>query len=389
MTSDVVFFDGPERETLLPLTYLRPIALCIVGMTTIADKWRELHGGLYSFLTPSYLADAYQTEAAPNERNNHSTYVNGACLPSKDLLAAIDALEKDQCLMFDGSIIAFKSKQQFSDYEKVKSHTQSLKKIEIEALLIQYPEDILKHAGHAYLKDYEYASKLRTSVDLDVSSRHRGNQLFIGSNVKIYDAIINSEEGPVYIDDDAEIMENAVIKGPVYIGKGTKIHVGAKIYAGCMFGPQCRIGGEVKRTTIFGYTNKAHDGYLGDSVLGRWCNLGADTNNSNMKNTYGHVSLWDESSDTFRTTDLQFLGMILGDHTMSAINTSFNTGTVIGIFCSIIDRIPPRHMPSFSWGNNQTYKIDKAIQVATAAFSRRDLKLTSGYESAIRHLAER
>ena len=182
-------------------------------------------------------------------------------------------------------------------------------------------------------------------------------------------------------------MENAVIKGPVYIGRGTKIHVSAKVYADTMLGEQCRIGGEIKRTTIFGYSNKAHDGYLGDSVLAKWCNLGADTNNSNLKNTYGLVSLWDASANAYRTTDRNFLGMILADHTMAAINTSFNTGTVTGIFSNILNRTPDRFVPSFSWGHEAKYNVDKAISVAKTVLDRRSLQMSVAYESAIRYLA--
>jgi len=322
------------------------------------------------------------------EEGTECIYINGTCLPNDYLVQEIKGLSIDQGLKSGESLVALKVRvKQESTLEDIIRLFDASHLTDVEAEVIRYPEDILNFSRTEFLKDYEIMTKGKSSEPLDPSSKHRGDKLFIGRNTKIYDAIINSEEGPVYIDDDVEIMENAVIKGPAYIGKGSKVHVGAKIYSDTMIGTQCRIGGEVKRTTIFGYSNKAHDGYLGDSVLAKWCNLGADTNNSNLKNTYGLISLWDESMQSYRTTDRQFLGMILGDHTMSAINTSFNTGTVAGIFSNILDRTPDRYIGSFSWGKEKKYKVDKAISVAKTVHNRRSLELSDAYEFAIRHLA--
>lgn len=382
----LVFFDSHEREQLLPLTYLRSTADLMVGMRTIKEKWLDSFNQGHSILTSAYIQGLYPLDGMVSE--SVCIYINGACLPDEELIKEVKALKANEGLKDGQHLIALKAqiKEGFATSDVIDLFDESQIK-DVTADVISYPEDVLNRSRTEFLKDYEAVTEGKTSHALDPSSKHRGGDLFIGQNTKIYDAIINTEEGPVYIDDDVEIMENAVIKGPVYIGKGTKIHVGAKVYADTMLGEQCRIGGEIKRTTIFGYSNKAHDGYLGDSVLGKWCNLGADTNNSNLKNTYGLVSLWDLSTQSYRTTDRNFLGMIVGDHTMAAINTSFNTGTVTGIFSNILDRTPDRHMPSFSWGKGVVYKVDKAIAVAKTVFARRSLKMTDAYESAIRYLA--
>lgn len=382
----LVFFDSHERAQLLPLTYLRSTADLMVGMRTIKDKWLDHFVQGHSVLTQDYLQDLYPV--ADIDEDQMCIYINGACLPDADLIAMIKALKPGESLKSGDQLIALKAPMKqgvtLGDVLQLFDESQTQ---QTPATLINYPEDILNHSRSEFLKDYVTKTNGKTSAALDPSSKHRGEDLFIGANTKIYDAIINTEEGAVYIDDDVEIMENAVIKGPVYIGRGTKIHVSAKVYADTMLGEQCRIGGEIKRTTIFGYSNKAHDGYLGDSVLAKWCNLGADTNNSNLKNTYGLVSLWDASANAYRTTDRNFLGMILADHTMAAINTSFNTGTVTGIFSNILNRTPDRFVPSFSWGHEAKYNVDKAISVAKTVLDRRSLQMSVAYESAIRYLA--
>ncbi len=380
----IVFFDGPEHQTLLPLTYLRPAALCRVGMKTICEKWKSELNLPVSFLTAPYLSNLYPYTPTSSE----SIFINGACLPDKCLYQQIDKLGADEILMCQDSPMVFKGiNLNINTIGDIARIVHERKSIEVDIRVIKYPEDILNLAREEFLADYHMYSTQRASLLPDSSTRVRGSELFVGRNTKIYDAIINTLDGPVFIDDDAEIMEGAVIKGPVYIGKGTQIHVGAKIYADTILGPGCRIGGEVKRTTILGYSNKAHDGYLGDSVIGHWCNLGADTNNSNMKNTYGLVSLWDIKEEAFRKTTRQFLGMILGDHTMSAINTSFNTGTVSGIFTNILNKNPGRYVSSFSWGGDQKYDVEKAIKVADMTFARRGIKMEKAYEQAIRYLA--
>lgn len=379
----IVLYDGIQRQSLLPLTYLRPISEIRIGIRTIEEKWQGEFKGSCNTITQDYLQPLYVTENIKSEK----VFINGACLPSEKLIALIKGLKINQGLKANGNVVAFKSTEILSNLNLIKTFESSLNFKEIDADLIVYPEDILHFLEQEFLRDFRQLNSLRASASLDSSVRVRGEDIFIGSDVKLNDVILNATEGPIYIDDGAEIMEGAVIRGPVCIGKYSKVHVGAKIYAGTMLGPHCRVGGELKRTAMFGYANKAHDGYLGDSIIGQWCNLGADTNNSNMKNTYGIVSLFDIENNAYRQTGRQFMGMVLADHTMCGINTSFNTGTVSGIFCSILDKNPMRYIPSFSWGSNEKYQIDKAIEIAKKAMARREVQMSKSYEQAIRRLA--
>ncbi len=381
-----VFFDGKEREQLLPLTYLRPTSRCMVGMKTIEEQWHHLHGGNYSHLTPSYLQALY-----PYEPDTEVvTFVNGGCLPNTTLISQIDQLSSSEALYNKSNqLVAFKAPaSRLTSREDLKTYISDLSQVRCEALVLAYPEDILKYSTDSYIEQYGAISDTLISATLDETNRVIGSDLYVGKDTSVTCAIINTTEGPVYIDDRVIIMEGAVIKGPVYLGPGTRIHVGAQVYAGTILGPECRIGGEIKRTTMFGYCNKAHGGYLGDSVLAKWCNLGAATNNSNMKNTYGKVNLWDISTNQKRKTDHQFLGSILGDHTMTAIQTSLNTGTLTGVFSCLLDRAPKTYMPSFSWGNHDRYDIEKAVEVARHAMSRRSIDMPEAYAQALHHLSD-
>jgi len=357
----------------------------MVGMKTIEDQWQDLHQGNYSHLTPSYLKDLYpyqpDTEVV--------TFVNGASLPDASLISQVEELPLSKALYNQGDqLVAFKAPaSQVTSREHLKSCIADLGRTKCTASLLSYPEDILSFSTQLFVDHYKTLRNLLTSTTLDDTNRVIGSDLYVGKDTSVSCAIINTTEGPVYIDDRVTIMEGAVIKGPVYLGPGTRIHVGAQIYAGTFLGPECRIGGEIKRTTMFGYCNKAHGGYLGDSVLAQWCNLGAATNNSNMKNTYGKVNLWDISSQQKRKTENQFLGSILGDHTMTAIQTSLNTGTVTGVFACLLDRAPKTYMPNFSWGNHNEYDVGKAVEVARHVMSRRSKEMPEAYAQALHHLA--
>lgn len=383
----IVLYDGPQRNSLLPLTYLRPIALCPVGIRTIARKWQDDLGLPVTHLTQDYLQSLFPYK--PVSADEH-LFINGGCLPSDDLISVLSDLNLNEVVEYHGIPIAFKAKaEQINALADIERLLLTRSKIHHKSSVIRFPEDLLNFAGAELIKDYRFIYDRRSGQNkLDDSVKVRGKDLLVGNKVLAYDAIINTTDGPVIIDDDAEVMEGAVIKGPAYIGNRSKVHVGAKIYGNTILGTECRVGGEIKRTIIFGYTNKAHDGYLGDSILGNWCNLGADTNNSNMKNTYGNVSLYDIDNASFRTTSRQFLGMVLGDHTMAAINTSFNTGSVTGVCTNILDPRPPRYVPSFTWGDGQKYRIDKAVEVATHAMNRRGLTLSVAYEQTLRYLSE-
>lgn len=381
---DITLFDGPEHLSMLPLTYLRPVSHCRVGMMTILEKWQLRLSANYSCQTSAYLQDLFPLTSATSDR----IWINGAVLPSDLLQTQISSLKIGELLISEKKIVALRS-----DKENINIANIDIKEgwsaSEVEVDFLEYPEDILNYCDQEFRKDYKLVTDQAQGVDADPSVRCRGSQIFIDPTAKVYDCILNATEGPIYIGPNAEVMEQAVIKGPVCIGANSTIHVGAKVYAHTMLGPHCKIGGEVKRATMFGYANKAHDGYLGDAVLSHWCNLGADTNNSNMKNTYGHVSLWSPAAEAFRMTDRQFLGVIMGDHTMSAINTAYMTGSVTGVCANVFGNTnPKRWSPCFTWGDeNTSYDIDKAIEVAQRAMSRRNIELSPAYAKVLRHIS--
>jgi UDP-N-acetylglucosamine diphosphorylase/glucosamine-1-phosphate N-acetyltransferase len=216
--------------------------------------------------------------------------------------------------------------------------------------------------------------------------------IFLEPGAKIECATLNASTGPIYIGKDAEIMEGALIRGPFALCEHATLKMGTKIYGPTTIGPHSKVGGEVNNSVIFGYSNKAHDGFLGNSVIGEWCNLGADTNNSNLKNNYIEVKLWDYASGRFIPTGLQFCGLIMGDHSKSGINTMFNTGTVVGVSANIFGSgFPRNYIPSFSWGGAQgyiTYHIDKALEVASQVMKRRDIKLDEIEQDILKHIFE-
>ena len=379
----IVFFDGPEFDSLLPITYLRPCVLSPIGTGTILSQWQKLIDiKSYGFLTPDYLRKLYPYDSSSHDK----IFINGASLPSKELAKEIEALPTNSALFSGSDLICFRSSLNFSNYADLVNETDKLEKQDFAVQMIRYPEHLLDLSEAVLLSDY---SNAKHSVNTP-NTRHFkviGQDLHIGKNVKILDAVLNTSTGPIMIDDGVEIMEGSVLRGPIYIGADSVISMGAKIYGNTIIGRNCRVGGEVKRSTISNFSNKSHDGYMGDSFIGEWCNLGANTINSNMKNSYGKVSLFDIQKNEYRVTERQFLGMILGDHTMTAINTSFNTGSVTGIFSNVLDKSPNRFTPSFSFGNQQ-YWVDKAIEIANRAMQRRNKSVTTAYESAIRFLAQ-
>jgi len=381
--NNVILFDGAAWNTLRPLTLTRPTSDCQVGIRTIRQKWEGYLQGNYSILTKDYLSSLF-----PTHWTEDNLMINGAALPNPSLIANVNNLKANQALVDHGEIIAFRYSGDQLTMDDVQSAVGNFEKIEVATDLITYPEAIINFCDQEYRKDYGSITANRTSQPIDTSVKTRGDQIFIEEGAKVYDCILNATEGPIYIGRDAEIMENAVVKGPVGIGDNCTVHVSSKIYAHTMLGPWTKIGGEVKRSTIFGYSNKAHDGYLGDSVIGKWCNMGADTNNSNMKNTYGMVSLWDMTSEKYRVTDRQFLGLIMGDHTMCAINTAFMTGSVTGVFANVFGQAPNRWTPPFSWGSAEAdYNVDRAITVAERAQSRRKITTSEDYKTVLRHIA--
>ncbi len=364
-----LLFDDQNRSNLLPLSYTRPVAEFRVGILTITEKWaqympsKSVFGG---FVTEDYLQAKY-----PSDIQDDQLWVNGSVCPNKDLMADILALDFNEALFDeDENIIAFRSGNFEESLDCEKSYT------DVSFTHILNSWDIFSKNGVEIKSDFDLITEGRVSQKANSTNTILGeNNVFIEEGATVSCAIINAESGPVYIGKDAVVMEGSIIRGPFALCESSHTKLGAKIYGPTTVGPHSKVGGELNNVVIFGYTNKGHDGFLGNSVLGEWCNIGADSNNSNLKNNYAEVKLWDYETDRFKLTGLQFCGLVMGDHSKCGINTMFNTGTVVGVSANIFGAGFPRNfIPSFSWGGPQgqtTYTINKAFEVAEIVMARR------------------
>jgi len=368
-----ILFDGSVRNQLLPFTYTRPVADIRIGILTIREKWEKHLGYTTTTITEDYLSDKW-----PMVEMEFNILINASFLPSEPLVAMIKELQPNQAIFYQDEPIAFYSLEDqevdFDTYE-IFEYSQD------DVIRIEHTWDIFSKNHEAIERDFELMTYGRVSQPIPnsvvVFQRER---IFIEEGAKLPLCSLNAEAGPIYIGKDTEIMEGAMIRGPFALCEGATIKMGAKIYTGTTVGPYCKVGGEVNNSVLFAYSNKGHDGFLGNSVLGEWCNLGADTNTSNLKNNYAEVRLWDYESGRFAPTGLQFCGLIMGDHSKCGINTMFNTGTVVGVSANIYGSGFPRNfIPSFSWGGSAgmiTYKTDKAFETAQIAMSRRKVEFT-------------
>ncbi len=381
---NIILFDEPSiRTSLLPLTYTRPVAACRVGILTIADKWSKQLKGSISYLTEDYLSAKFTIN-----KTEDNIFINGALCPDEKLIAAIEKLNIGEGLQWNNQILAVRLKD-FNPLETdgIKHTTYSN-----EVTLIDRPWKIFKQNAAQIKADFKVITKGRTSASItDLHTIVYGKEnIFIEEGASIKAAILNAESGPIYIGKNAQVHEGAIIKGSFALCEGAHVHMGAKIKGDTTIGPFSRAGGEISNSVIFGYSNKGHDGFIGNTVLGEWCNLGADTNTSNLKNNYDQVKLWSYEKGGFQNTGEQFCGLIMGDHSKSGINTMFNTGTVVGVSANVFGAGFPRNfIPSFSWGGPaglSTFNIKKADEVATRVMERRNLKYDHTEASILNHI---
>ena len=372
---NIIFFDHPQlRRSLLPLTYTRPVAGIRVGILTIAEKWERIYEQSGGYITQEYLTGSH-----PGKSSESNLLINGAACPSKDLLDVIDGLGMDCALMQEGLLLALKTTQEGYELFAEKGDFEAKDIVEYygEAHIVRFPWDIFKYNGAEIINDFELITKERQSAGIQDKHTivYNEAQVFVEPGVIMRAAVINAEDGPVYIGKNAHIHEGAKIKGPFALCEGSFVNMDGKMRGGTTIGPYCKVGGEINNAVIFGNSNKGHEGFLGNAVVGEWCNFGADTNNSNLKNNYGEVKLWNYDKDTFVPTGLQFCGLIMGDHSKCGINTMFNTGTVVGVSANIFGAgYQPNFIPSFSWGGvggSQTFQPEKAYEVAEKVMERR------------------
>ena len=362
---------------MLPLTFTKPTAEIRFGINTIKEKWESILGLKCSYLTKPHLQVKYKAHF-----KKENTLINGSVIPDKDLLAEINNLGINEALVKDEFIVAVNTAdtglteinaETCKKYRQIRSVSSFLK--------INHLWELFKHNGEVIVKDFESITKGRRSVNISKNNNLLNpDNIFVEEGAMVQFATINASAGPVYIGKGAEVMEGVVIRGPFALCEQSTLKIGAKIYGPTTVGPFSKVGGEINNSIIMGYTNKAHDGFLGNSILGEWCNIGADTNCSNLKNNYASVKLWSYISGKFEDTGQQFCGLIMGDHSKCGINTMFNTGTVVGVSANIFGQGFPRtFIPSFSWGGAggfTTFLLPKALEVARRVMARRNIELS-------------
>lgn len=359
----------------MPLTFTRPVAEIRVGILTIADKWRQYMGEAVSYLTQPYLNQKFTLC-----HGTHNLYINGAVCPDEHIVASIRSLKMGEALYHKGLLVAINGDNvELQDVEEVANYASSKSQECSNCTIIRDVWDIFLYNGEQIRSDFKLLTAGRQSqpVNDKYTAVYNEENIFIEEGAKIRAAILNAENGPIYIGKNAQVHEGAVIKGPFALGEESNVNVGGKMRGDVSIGPFCKVGGEVAASVIFGYTNKGHEGYLGNSVLGEWCNLGADTNTSNLKNNYAEVKIWNYAKGGFKKTGQQFCGLIMGDHSKCGINTMFNTGTVVGVSANIFGAGFPRNfIPSFSWGGAagfETFQLRKVYEVAEKVMERRQV----------------
>ena len=380
-----ILFDGPSRNNLLPFTFTRPVADIRVGILTIREKWEFYLKTTTTTVTEDYLSDKY-----PMVEMDENVMVNASYLPNLELVEMIRDLKANQAIFKDEDVIAFFTKEaqddiDFQDYEAIEFAEDIIK--------IENTWDIFSKNGEAIQEDFTLITKEKTSQSIPASNNIIApHNIFIEEGAKLEFTTLNASKGPIYIGKNAEIMEGAIIRGPLALCENAVVKLGAKIYGPTTLGLSSKVGGEINNSVIFDNSNKGHDGFLGNSVVGEWCNLGADTNNSNLKNNYAEVRLWDYQTEGFAKTGLQFCGLMMGDHSKCGINTMFNTGTVIGVSANIFGSGFPRNfVPSFSWGGNSgftTYLTKKAFEVADVVMARRKIEFSDQDKVILEHVFE-
>lgn len=382
---NLILFDDPSiRQDLSPFTLTRPVSEIRVGILTITEKWEKHLATKASFHTDNYLSEKY-----PLKSTDNNLLINGAVCPDDELVKSIKALNKEEAIAYNGILIAAQTSKTSFDGIKVMDYPH-------EITLIDQVWKIFQHNGAQIKADFALITKNRKSSELNDSHTiiygEVGKDLFIEEGASVKAAVLNAEHGPIYIGKNAQVQEGALIRGPFALGEGSTVNMGAKIRGDSTVGPFSKVGGEISNAVIFGYSNKGHDGFLGNSVIGEWCNLGADTNTSNLKNNYENVKIWNYKQGGFKDTGLQFCGLIMGDHSKCGINTMFNTGTVVGVGCNIFgDGFPRTFIASFAWGGAagfSTFQLNKMLDTAEKVYERRGKTLEDVDKKILQHLFE-
>lgn len=390
------FFEDKQCTNFHPLTLSRPTDDLRIGIFTIADKWkRALEASSYNRLLRTELSDVFGTgEIASGESR---LFINSRYLPEPSLLNEVKNLAAGSCLQFNDTVIAARVDEETAEdwIQNNNPRFETLFVVESQDFLsIEHLWDLFQLNGLQIKRDLELINLPGDYSNTPISptaTLENSDQIFIEESAAIEaGAILNAEQGPIYIGKNATIMAGSMIRGPVAVCDEATVKMGAKIYGDTTIGPVCKVGGEVNNCIFHSYTNKAHDGFVGNSLFGQWCNLGADTNTSNLKNNYSPIRISNWTDEKEIETGQQFFGAVLGDHTKTAINTQLNTGTICGVSCNIFSAdFPPKYIPSFSWvGSNviQTYRLEKACEAMEAMMARRDVEFTEEYKALMQQI---
>jgi UDP-N-acetylglucosamine diphosphorylase/glucosamine-1-phosphate N-acetyltransferase len=365
-TMTVILFDDPEfRVNLLPLTYTRPVGDLRIGIFKISEKWEKYLHATPTFKTEKYLSAKYKPELSTD-----AIYINGSVCPTPKLVSAIEKLEDGHALIQADVLIAYRNEPQ-------RKHV-----FDGDLTILRHTWDIFRNNGKELRLDFEIVKKSGKSVGIsDPHTKvYNPDNIFIEEGAKLYAAILNADQGPIYIGKNAEIHEGAMIRGAFALCEHAVVNMGGKMRGDNTIGPYSKVGGEVSNSVIHGYSNKAHDGFMGNSVIGEWCNFGADSNTSNLKNNYTDINVYSYKEKKFINSGLQFCGLIMGDHSKSGINIMFDSGTIVGVNASIYGtKYSPKFIRSYSWGDIEKlelFRLDKALEVAAKVMARRNIELS-------------
>jgi len=383
-----ILFDDSSRDRLLPFTHTRPVADIRCGILTMRERWELCLQTKTGTLTEKYMQGVF-----PLNASDDNLYINSSVFCNAEIAHAVNQLQNGQALVKDKVVIATRLIEGIDiDAFRAKVPLLQTREYDGELHILKHVWDIFSLNDRALREDYKLITKDRQSAPIPEGVTVTGKEnVFIEEGANIYaGCIINAATGPVYIGKSTEILEGTLIRGPFAVCEHSVVKMGAKMYGATTIGPGCKVGGEINNVVFFANSNKAHDGYLGNAVIGEWCNLGADTNCSNLKNNYGEVKIWDEAANKSVQTGLTFCGLIMGDHSKCGINTMFNTGTVAGVSCNIYGGgFPEKFIPSFSWGGSDgvtKYDFARAMETAARMMQRRGRTLTDAETAMYRHI---
>jgi len=386
--SNYILFDDQSRISLRPLTFFRPVSAIRVGILTISEKWEKHLQSPVSYLTETYLQEKFQLKVG-----NHNILINGSVFPNQELIAEILELTANTSLMAGETIIAiYLTSENLNHFRQGITPELKVQELKSDYTKITNTWDIFGNNKRAIADDFKLITRNRKSAEISSTNQVLGTNLFVEDGVSIECSTINTLKGPVYIGKQAEVMQGCHIEGPAALCEHSVLKMGTLVYKGTTLGPYCKAGGEINNSVMLGYSSKAHDGFMGDSVIAEWCNLGAGTTTSNLKNNYEPVKQWSYSENKFVSTGLQFCGLVVGDHTKTGISTMFNSGTTAGVCSNVFGVSYQRNfIQSFVWGGTsgfRKHRLEEAIETAKAVYARRNLPFDSIEENIFKNVFE-